>query len=177
MLTAWRLVHKRKVDEAFTDTGSRRYGGRWNYKGIGVVYVSDSLALAAFEIIVHAASYQALRDYVSIKVIFPKALVVDVNDIARLPKDWQADSPPIKLKETGKIWYFDQISAVLKVPSTIIPTECNYVLNPGHPGFKKVAVKPVVKMKQKYGFIANPGFKKVAVKQAMPFKFDQRLNR
>ena len=154
MLTAWRLVHKRKVDEAFTGTGSRRYGGRWNYKGIGVVYVSDSLALAALEIIVHAASYQALRDYVSIKVIFPKALVVDVNDIARLPKDWQADLPPIKLKETGKIWYFDQISAVLKVPSTIIPTECNYVLNPGHPNFKKVAVK-----------------------QAMPFKFDQRLNR
>jgi len=31
MLTAWRLVHKRKVDEAFTGTGSRRYGGRWNY--------------------------------------------------------------------------------------------------------------------------------------------------
>jgi len=60
----------------------------------------------------------------------------------------------IKLKETGKIWHFDQISAVLKVPSTIIPTECNYVLNPGHPDFKKVAVK-----------------------QAMPFKFDQRLNR
>ena len=64
MLTAWRLVHKRKVNEAFTGTGSRRYGGRWNYKGIGVVYVSDSLALAALEIIVHAASYQALRDYV-----------------------------------------------------------------------------------------------------------------
>jgi len=154
MFTAWRLVHKRKVDEAFTGTGSRHYGGRWNYKGMGVVYVSDSLALAALEIIVHAVSYQALRDYVSIKVIFPKALVVDVNDIARLPKDWRADPPPIKLKETGKKWYFDQISAVLKVPSAIIQTECNYVLNPGHQGFKKVAFK-----------------------QAMPFNFDQRLNR
>ena len=119
-----------------------------------MVYVSDSLALAALEIIVHAVSYQALRNYVSIKVIFPKPLVVDVNDITRLPKDWQADPPSIKLKETAKIWYFDQISVVLKVPSSIIPTECNYVLNPGHPDFKKVAVK-----------------------QAMPFKFDQRLNR
>jgi len=154
MLTAWRLVHKRKVDEAFTCVGSRRYGGRWNYKGIGVVYVSDSLALAALEIIVHAASYQVLRDYVSIKVVFPKALVVDINDIARLPNDWQADSPPTKLKETGKKWSKNQISAVLKVPSTIIPTECNYVLNPGHSDFKKVAIK-----------------------QAAPFKFDQRLNR
>ena len=64
MLKAWRLVHKRKVDAAFTGTGSRRYGGRWNYKGIGVVYVSGSLALAALEIIVHAASYQALKNYV-----------------------------------------------------------------------------------------------------------------
>ena len=154
MLTAWRLVHKRKVDEAFTGTGSRRYGGRWNYKGIGVVYVSDSLALAALEIIVHAASYQALRDYLSIKVIFPKTLVVDVNKIARLPKDWRADPPPIKLKETGKKWYFDHISVVLKVPSAIIPTEYNYILNPGHPDFKKVTIK-----------------------DASPFKFEQRLNR
>ena len=103
-----------------------------------MVYVSDSLALAALEIIVHAVSYQALGDYVSIKIIFPKALVVDVNDIARLPKDWRADLPPIKLKETGKKWYFDQISAVLKVPSAIISTECNYLLNPSHPDFKKV---------------------------------------
>jgi len=117
-----------------------------------VAYVSDSLALAALEIIVHAASYQALRDYLSIKVIFPKTLVVDVNKIARLPKDWRVDFAPIKLKETGKKWYFDQISAVLKVPSTIIPTECNYVLNPGHPDFKKVAIK-----------------------EAAPFRFDQRL--
>jgi len=137
MFTAWRLVHKRKDDEAFTGVGSRRYGGRWNYKGIGVVYMSDSLALAALEIIVHAASYQALRDYVSIRVIFPKALVVDVNDIASLPKDWQADSPPEKLKDIGKKWANNQISAVLKVPSAIIPTECNYVLNPNHPDFKK----------------------------------------
>ena len=152
MLNAWRLVHKRKVDKAFTGIGSRRYGGRWNYKGIGVVYVSDSLALAALEIIVHAASYQALKNYVSIKVVFPKALVVDVNDIARLPKDWRADPPPEKLKEIGKQWSNNQISAILKVPSTIIPIECNYVLNPNHPDFNKVAVK-----------------------QTIPFKFDQRL--
>ena len=154
MLTAWRLVHKRKVNEAFTGAGSRRYGGRWNHKGIGVVYVSDSLALAALEIMVHASSYQALRDYVSMKVLFPKALVIDLNDIDRLPKDWRADPPPIRLKEIGKKWYFDQTSAVLKVPSAIIPTEFNYVLNPRHPDFKKIAIN-----------------------QATPFKFDQRLNR
>ena len=152
ILKAWRLVHKRKVDEAFTGTGSRRYGGRWNYKGIGVVYVSDSLALANLEIIVHAASYQALKNYVSIKVVFPKAMVVDVNDLARLPKDWRTDPPPEKLKEIGKKWSNNQISAILKVPSTIIPIECNYVINPYHPDFKKVAVK-----------------------QAAQFKFDQRL--
>ena len=87
-------------------------------------------------------------------MIFPNAPVVDVNDIARLPKDWRADPPPTKLKEIGKKWSNNQISAVLKVPSAIIPTECNYVLNPGHPDFKKVAIK-----------------------QAAPFKFDQRLNR
>ena len=63
----WRLVHKYKVDEAFTDTGSKRCGGRGNYTGISVVYVSDSLAMVAVEIVVHAASYQALGDYASIK--------------------------------------------------------------------------------------------------------------
>lgn len=121
---------------------------------MGVVYVSDSLALAALEIIVHAASFQALKDYVTIKVFFSKALIIDVNDIDRLPKDWRADPPPIRLKEIGKKWFFDQTSAVLKVPSAIIPTESNYVLNPRHPDFKNITIN-----------------------QATPFEFDQRLNR
>ena len=153
MITAWRLVHKRKVDEAFTGTGSKRYGGRWNHKGVGVVYVSDSLALAALEIIVHASFYQALKDYVSIKVLFPKTLVIDVTDIGSLPKDWRADPPPAGMKEIGKKWYTGQATAVLKVPSAIIPNESNYILNPRHPDFKKITID-----------------------QPAPFEFDQRLN-
>jgi hypothetical protein len=35
-------------------------------------------------------------------------------------------------------------SAVLELPSAIIPAEPNYLLNPAHPGLKKVLIgKPV----------------------------------
>lgn len=142
MITAWRLVHRRRADEAFSGMGSRRYGGRWNPKGIAVVYVSDSLALATLEIIVHAAFYPALRDHVSIKVEFPESLVTRVTETVKLPKNWRNDPPPRKLLKIGEKWFRNRRSAILKVPSAVIPVESNYVLNPEHPEFEEIMIHP-----------------------------------
>ncbi len=49
MLTAWRIVQAHRITSAFTGEGSRRYGGRWNHKGIPIVYAAGYLSLAAIE--------------------------------------------------------------------------------------------------------------------------------
>ena len=49
MLTAWRIVQAHRITSAFTGEGARRYGGRWNHKGVPIVYAAGSLSLAAIE--------------------------------------------------------------------------------------------------------------------------------
>ncbi len=56
MTAVWRIVKKSRAGEAFSGEGARRYGGRWNHRGTAVVYVADSLSLAALELFVHIGS-------------------------------------------------------------------------------------------------------------------------
>nr|WP_244146076.1 RES domain-containing protein [Paraburkholderia caledonica] len=40
MLTVWRVVTQRYADTAFSGEGARLYGGRWNPKGVAMVYTA-----------------------------------------------------------------------------------------------------------------------------------------
>ena len=152
MITAWRLVHRRNATQAFSGAGAKRYGGRWNPKGTALVYLSATLSLAALEMMVHAVSYQVLRDYVAFAVEFPESVVMEVGDIESLPPNWREDPPPSELGEIGRSWVQNLTSTVLVVPSAIIPRESNYLLNPQHPDFEAIGIHP-----------------------QEPFEFDQRL--
>lgn len=68
MLTAWRIVQAHRITSAFEGEGARRYGGRWNHKGISIVYAAGSLSLAALELLVHLESSQILSTYASIAI-------------------------------------------------------------------------------------------------------------
>ena len=61
MVVAWRMVQSHVADRAFSGEGARRYGGRWNSKGHGVVYTSGSISLAILEILVHIQIYDILK--------------------------------------------------------------------------------------------------------------------
>ncbi len=53
-MKVWRLA--KSAYAAPTGEGAKKYGARWNQQGLAVVYTSESLALAAFEALVHADS-------------------------------------------------------------------------------------------------------------------------
>ena len=53
MKKAWRLIKERHKKNAFTGEGARIAGGRWNHRGIVVVYTSETLSLAVIELFVH----------------------------------------------------------------------------------------------------------------------------
>ena len=142
MIKAWRLVKKSREKEAFSGQGTRRYGGRWNHRGTAVVYVSDSLSLAALELFVHLASaYKGMR-FATFTVEIPDAAVVESLPRDELPKNWRDEPPPDSCKELGTQWVKEGSAAVLRVPSVIVPMESNYILNLGHPGFKKLEMTP-----------------------------------
>lgn len=138
MIKVWRLVTRRPVNVAFTGEGAWRYGGRWNRKGIRIVYSAESRALVLLEMLVQDESLRAR--YVLIPAEIPSGLTVETIDLNDLPANWREPKGSDALKEIGSKWAMDQKSAVMIVPSAIIPDERNYLLNSLHSDFKKIRV-------------------------------------
>ncbi|MDQ3223821.1 MAG: RES domain-containing protein, partial [Gemmatimonadota bacterium] len=94
MITAWRLVKPRHAADAFDGEGARLHGGRWNSPGTRVAYASDSIALAALEVLAHLQSTSVLQAYSLASLRFP-AESVEVLETTALPSRWRRfPSPP-----------------------------------------------------------------------------------
>lgn len=138
-IVAWRIVKQKHAKNAFNGEGARRYGGRWNSKGTAVVYTAQSQSLAALEIMVHAEFPELLEHYVAIPVTIEDSFVQKV-DVATLPKDWRAYPASRAVRAIGDDWAASGTSVVLQVPSVVIPSESNFLLNPAHREFAKLKI-------------------------------------
>ncbi|BBE09506.1 Uncharacterized conserved protein [Mycoavidus cysteinexigens] len=135
MLTVWRIVVEQHAPTAFSGEGARLYGGRWNPKGISVIYTAQSQSLAALEMLAQDMPLRAR--YLMIPAKVPKQLIAAL-DLPQLPSNWREPAARSTLQMIGATWVNTGQSAVLAVPSVIIPTELNYILNPKHPDFPKI---------------------------------------
>jgi len=133
----WRIVRKRFAADAASGEGSRLYGGRWNSRGVRVVYASTSLALAAVETFVNLEPNLLPNDLVSIEGEIPDAVRIDQLDSNTLPVNWYR-SRDESLHHFGDDWIHASKSAALLVPSAAIHGEWNVLLNPGHPDFRRI---------------------------------------
>jgi RES domain-containing protein len=134
IIVAWRLVKTRYLANAFDGEGAREYGGRWNSPGVAVVYLAESLALAALEVLVHLQDTGPLSAYTAVPVQFDARLMKAVPS-ADLPRDWRSSPPPATLRALGDAWVRAGRSAVLAVPSAIVESERLFLVNPAHPAF------------------------------------------
>ena len=151
MIRAWRITHAKFIDSAFDGEGAYLYGGRWNNPGHRIVYVSGCLALAVLELLVNGIQPYEIDQFVSISVDFPKKMV-QVLEIKKLPPHWLESPVPDETKTIGDTWLEANMSAVLQIPSAVIPDESNFLINPLHSDFKELKTGP-----------------------ARPFSFDRRL--
>jgi RES domain-containing protein len=147
----WRICSRRYAAEAATGQGAALSPGRWNSRGIRVVYASTSLALAATETLVHLLPKTQPNDLVSIEGDIPDELKIERVDLKRLPPDWH-EPRETSLRRFGDDWIRAAKSVALLVPSAAIQGEWNLLLNPAHADFRKIK------------------FSKPA-----PFKFDVRM--
>ncbi len=143
-ITAWRITQRRYAKErvaggAFSGEGARRYGGRWNSRGMAIAYTAGSRSLALLEVLVHMESTRLLEHYVLIPVTFDLHHVETLSD-AVLPADWQAHPAPASTQALGEEWVRGERSVVLRVPSVILPAEPNYLLNPLHADFAELEI-------------------------------------
>lgn len=139
MITAWRIVSANYKDKAYTGDGARVHGGRWNSKGVAVVYTADSLALASIEMMVNLPAPKLLQKYVRISAQISLDFVSELS-WADLPEDWNSRPISPSTRAIGDRWIKEQSSAVLRVPSIVVPDEYNYLLNPTHPDFSQIKI-------------------------------------
>jgi len=152
MITAYRIVKTKWAEHAFDGEGARLYGGRWNSKGQSCVYLASSESLAILEILVHLDSSDTLDNYTLFTVNINPADIMELNH-EYLPDCWQADPAPSETAEIGDDWLKSNSSLALKIPSTIVTREVNYLINIKHINFSKA----------------------LSTKIKLDFKFDNRL--
>ena len=138
MLTVWRMVTVRFAGSAFSGDGARLYGGRWSSKGIALVYTAASQSLATLEMLVQDSPLRA--HYVMIPARIPQAVTIERLKAQELPANWRDIALREELQAMGTQWAQKKSSAVLAVPSAVIPDETNYLLNPLHPDFKRIEI-------------------------------------
>ncbi len=135
---AWRIVKARHADRAFTGEGAQQTGGRWNSPGVPMIYVSEHKSLAVLEILVHLDPRDASR-HLTFRIAFDESLVERLPP-DQLPAGWREEMPARVARQVGDLWVRENRSAVLAVPSAIIPEELNFLLNPRHPGFERITL-------------------------------------
>ena len=149
----WRICRRRYADDALSGEGARLVGGRWNSRGVRVVYASTSLALAAIETFVNLEPNLQPNDLVFLEGEVPDGIEIARLDPPALPHDWHRMKDE-SLRRFGDEWVHARRSVALLVPSAVIRGEWNLLLNPAHAEFPRIRFN-------------NP----------QPFEFDARMFR
>lgn len=132
-MRVWRICARRHAFHPLDGKGARRFGGRWNPPGVPVVYTAGSLALAILELLVQVDVELLPGDLVTLGVDVPDAVRVRRVRVSQLPGGWDRHPAPDATQAIGAAWVRAAETAVLAVPSAVVPQETNYLLNPAHP--------------------------------------------
>ncbi len=147
-MTLYRFANK-TYGASLDGEGARLKGGRWNSKGVPVVYTSTTISLSLLELLIHSVSYDEIKSNILVRIQIPDSLSPQPS-LLKLKSGWQQDTGYSQF--IGTEFLISRSSLLFRVPSSIIPDESNILINPLHPDIKKVKVTA-----------------------AAPFHFDSRL--
>jgi RES domain-containing protein len=131
-----------KKEHSSLDGMGGLYGpGRWHKKGNLVIYTSEHASLAAWEKIVHVASFENLpNNLLLIKIEIPDRIEIQTVPQKVLVEGWDNFPFASETVNFGTSFLQKKEHLALKVPSVIIPEEYNIILNPGHPDIQDCRV-------------------------------------
>ena len=148
-MIVYRLARERYAED-LSGTGARLYGGRWNSKGVALLYTAESRALAAMELAVRIDLNDLPVDLMLVSIrLPPEATMQKVSPF----EGWNQHPPGMKTQLCGTLFASDKKDLLMQVPSVVVKGDYNILVNPEHPHFKNVAIEKLV-----------------------PFFFDERLS-
>lgn len=135
-MTLYRITTKPHVHDN-SGTGAMLFGGRWNRKGTRMLYTSENLSLATLEIIANLSSSKLSQNFYCVEIEIPEE--IEITEIEELPKNWNTFPHSGSTPSIGSD-FFANGGFCLKVPSAIIPSENNFLINPSHENFDKLLI-------------------------------------
>jgi RES domain-containing protein len=156
-MKVYRVEREKYLETTLSGIGaSMAKGYRWNSFNTKLVYTAESRALATLEVSVHLDLSEDLptdRYYVEIEI--PNDIMILEVSIQDLPQDWDAKPPTLITQTIGDDFVFQNEAAILKVPSSIVPQEFNYLINPTHVDAARIKVSSKSPMKFDTRFKTN----------------------
>lgn len=134
-MLVYRITGK-KFAKDLSGTGAAIVGGRWNKKGTPVLYTGESKEIALLETIVHTPPMIA-PDLDILTLEIPDDSITEIK-IKDLPRNWVDYPAPSILAKIAEDWIIKGETIALKVPSSVIHSSNNYILNCRHPDYNKV---------------------------------------
>lgn len=135
---------KKAFAKDLSGNGAKLYGGRWNSKGVALIYTSENRALCTAEIAVHTPLGIIPTDYFLISIELPdnlKILELEVSQIKNTP--WKSHPPNQITQKIGDDFVKENKYLIFKVPSVIVQGEYNYLIKPMHPLAKNISIKDI----------------------------------
>lgn len=135
-------VSKTKHVNDLSGEGARLYGGRWNPKGMAILYVAETPSLAMLESLVHYDSFASPMDLSLVTIEISDRAGIESPSRMDYPDDWNTLPPPNSTAKFGHKWYIAGNTPILRVPSVVAPFGFgwNYLVNPAHPELFSIAV-------------------------------------
>lgn len=148
-MTLWRISRHRDLSGA----GGLRAPGRWHERGLPIVYLAETPAGALLEACVHTSANDVPPSYTLLAVNVPQRIFPE--GLGALPADWPVDwNDHLELtREMGSVWLRSKRSALLSVPSALVPATFNVLLNPLHPDAGQARIEAA------YDYPFDPRFK------------------
>ncbi len=150
-MEVYRIVFEKFADKLFAPG----FSGRWNLDGEFVIYAASSRSLTSMENMVHKMGQGILGTRFTVMVLhIPDKIHIKTITTAELPTNWKLASSYADTQPLGSAWYRSNETLLLKVPSAVVPTEYNYVINARHPDFSQVQIKTREPFAYDYRFVA-----------------------
>ena len=126
--------------------GARINGGRWNSVGRAALYTSESKSLAILEVLANTPLAILRANFSILTLEITGSFSTDEYTLSDLPAGWNAYPVPVSVTRMGDRWLTAGKTLLLKVPSVIVPSEHNVIVNPMHPDFSKIKITATEKL-------------------------------
>lgn len=142
MIRVYRIVREPYSKTPLDSEGSYRFGGRWSSPGTRLAYTAEHLSLAMIEYFVHIEASDPPKDLVVVAADIPDTVSQVALTQEKLPSNWRQVPAPAGLAAIGDSFATERKSAILVLPSALVPSESNWLINPLHPEFAEIQMNP-----------------------------------